>query len=464
MKFSRAYHAALLTLGISLSITSIADDDQSLIRKYSFSSLERFWNNAVATSNQPNATVIQDILLTSDQGSSDPWDPIGDIWLDNNTVGDRYVFNVQRIPAQHIAEFNRREVALEMYLNREAFYEPPTASTPFETIKLRRTTIPAEKRKLDSRRASAAAELHLIKMIQYVHANTLTDKCSKLQQAIHYGDLYGSLGAYSIQSSESRWQALNAVVQSVSAQFSDALSNQTVCKVRAVSTRQETTQEIEQIVNAKISESLENQRTLTIDPINDTQNAFEIALTQATSIDPKTQSLLELERNMEAASANVRFVYNDSFNVNGNNDGILQQLDEIDASRIQSINAIPSPVQNTMDAQQSLQLSVADFLGRLSKFYESAHPSQRAALASCNHLDTLYHQVIPAPLTENDSVPSNYPGINGGALLNQFSNCLTATEAYLSNIGQAEPREKMVNLFAIYLQSLSDQILQLKGN
>ena len=442
---------------MSLLSFSVFADSQLTILKYSYVSLDRFWNNLVVESNQPSSTTFSDLLLSSSMEDGDAGGRLGGVWGDDGEMEASFIFDVKKIPSNVISSLTRREVALHMYLNRELYYEAPTSDNRIALLKLR-PQISLEKSRLDSRRTAAAAELFLMKMLSYLHEDTLLSKCKAIEEANYYQLIANALGINDISDEEEPWKNLNAVFDSVVSRYQDDLDNKMVCQVREVFSENQVRQQIEQQVNEYIIAALEQENTDSIAPINSVQGEFSTLLDEAKAILPKTEELLVLEGNMEAAAANIEFVYNDLFEVATGSDPLIFQvnrrLNEEQLAKIKRIESTPESLANVISKQEALQDNIRVLFSTLQKF----------PLTSCLNLDSQYEGLMNSLPEFNPSTPVSFPGINSASLMNNLDICLADTQSYLNGIGLIQPEEQMPGLFAQHLRMLSNQMIIVNTN
>jgi len=221
---------AITLLIVLLLTTSIgyAQADES-IRKYSFNTLVQLWKNLNKPNKSPKAAWYKQALL-------------GQIAKSDSQ--------------QRAATMIRHEIALNMYLNRAAYYqaapEPKLGENETqwqEKILQHQQKITQRQNTLSLLRIKAHLELFLINLIRYHEASTTSAKCKYLTNATtslkvwHQGEGFFR-------------SRLAKIAQQARVKYQAVLKNRSVCQIKHNNNERDISSAIEKKANTKIIQTL----------------------------------------------------------------------------------------------------------------------------------------------------------------------------------------------------------------
>jgi hypothetical protein len=379
------------------------------IRKYSFETLDALWKNLIKPDKSPKAAWYQQALLGKVAKSDSQ---------------------------QRAAVIIRHEVALNMYLNRAAYYEaapePKLGENDAqwqEKILQYQQKITQRQNILSQRRIKAHLELFLINLIRYQEASTPSAKCKYLTNATT------SLKVLRQREGFSR-SRLAKIAQQARKKYQADLKNRSICQAKPYSSEREILSTIEKTANTKIIQTLETQQKTVVDAIAAAQAPLKKVQDEA-NVATKTGELLKLEMDMANASANLEFVHQDAIKLKK----IIEELANIDfTDTISQIdeNFVPAPVRRVQENNLLIKEKNMALMKTLEKIYEVAK------IKACQNLSARF-------ASEEQMEPA----------FGEFYQCLKASEQYIQKLAQPDPLEEKSVIFAKHLEQLSNAMLRL---
>jgi hypothetical protein len=420
MKPKNAITATLLFL-LTTTLGYAQTDDP--IRKYSFNTLDQLWQN----------------LIKPDKSSKAAW-------YKQALLGKVAVSDSQQWAAVMI----RDEVALNMYLNRAAYYEAAPEPKLGENdaqwqqkILQHQQTITQRQNTLSQRRFQAHLELFMINLIRYREAATLSAKCKYLTNATT------SLKVLRQSEGFSQSPRLTEIAQQAREKYQAALKNRSVCQVKHYRSARDILATIEKQANPKIIQTLETQQKTVVDAMAAAQAPFKKMQDEA-NVPTKTSELLKLEMDMANASANLEFVHHDAFKLGE----IAKEIAQIDfTGTISQIDEhfVPAPVRRVNEANRLLQQQILALMTTLEKIYEVA--SAKDEVKACQKLSARFAGIFE--LADQNKVTTAKETAFG-----EFYQCLKASEQYIQKLAKPDPLEKESVRFAKHLEQLSNAMLR----
>ena len=448
----------------SVLLSEVWAQELPAIRKYSAETLEQFWNNSLNPETEPNAEWYRDLKKanTGDQ-AVDSQSPHGAVWGQDSSDDTQIQFNIVSLPrvsGHHIA---RREIGIQMYLNRLQFYEKPTLLEAESPIEFRKRLLSIEKSH-NSKKLAAFAELFLIKISRYREAPSLENKCRLIQAAASNLEKYKAASELTeMTKEESNFVKLIPIVNLVKTNFSEELAKLTVCSYRAVSSEKKVKESIVPKINEKIVASIESEKANTLDPIEDSLEDLKEFESSIKSIDAKTSELLDLEMNLSNLSSNIDLVANDELGFLAP-DGVWTKLEKVDLSTIGNIKSdILDQHSSVMEARENLINSMQTFLEMLSISTEE-NSSLPDSLKTCSSLKGEYNKILPEPVKKGQEIEIPLPTLNSSSTLEtNYKSCLIGLKTLFQKYNQVDPNRATVEKFAFYLESLSSEIIKQSG-
>lgn len=445
MKMRITYSCLVSFLVLLLSARpheALAQEDSD---KKTFEQLDRFWTQMV-DGGSSDLSSLYPTLFSETPPSSSPMtlSRLEGVWEGNGVIQD-IQFPVRSIPSRYDGQLSRREMGLSMYLARESAYEPPLGSTTVETMKLR-PRIALEQKTLTTRRARALTELFNIKLLRYQAARSFEAKCSNITEADR---LLTLANAQTVTVSDTTLIALTSVARTQATRFSKDLKSKFPCTARPKATRASLQREIEAGVNELALANLNKVNGVTIAAIQSRLKLYDDALAEIRKVDPKTEELLAAERDLKAAGSNIKLIASDLFEIKT----LFPQLEAIDFSRITNVSDpqfVPDQIKAVDVASQKLIDNSKFFLKKLGDVSAVIKTEERPKFAICLGLETAFEAALPKPGSSSSMMP---------AFLQKYESCLTKLTVYLTDLQKKDPEQAMVDLFATYLQSLSNEII-----
>jgi hypothetical protein len=455
-----------LLLILLLTTTMGYAQTEGLNRKYSFTTLDKLWQNLIKRDNAPKPQwykqaildTKEPIALESHKNVVIEQNRKASVWPTLNQAVHKNTdksggFYVMKLPAAWVAAITHREVALKMYLSRETDYETPHQPKRDESkddfqwqeilLKHQAKRVKWQDR-LTDRRVQAHLELFLINLIRYREAPTLPTKCQYLKHAATHLKVWQSGGGFT---QASRWLALAQIAAQASVKYHQDLIERPVCKVIPDSQR-DISKTIEDIANQKISKALEHQQNSLVDAMAKKQ-ADLTAMQQEATVSTKTSELLQLEMDMASASANLEFVHQDAFQL-GN---IVQELEQKNFTEVFSKiddHFVPDPVSRVNEQNVQLQQKILALMKTLERIYEVANVKDK--VAACQTLSKQFENLF-----KNKDLSAT---VAKDTALAQMNQCVTASQKYLLALDKPHPLEKQGIEFAKDLEQLYGAMLQ----
>jgi len=415
MNPKNAIKATLLLIFLLTTTLGYAQTDDP-IRKYSFNTLDQLWQNLIKPNKSPKAAWYKQALLAKVAESDSQ---------------------------QRAAVMIRHEIALNMYLNRAAYYE--AAPEPKlgkedaqwqEKILQYQQTITQRQNTLSQRRIKAHLELFMINLIRYHEASTTSAKCKYLTNATT------SLKVLRQGEGQSN---LAKIAQQARKKYQAALKNRSVCQIKHDSSERDISSAIEKQANTKIIQTLETQQKTVVDAIAAAQEPFKKMQYEA-NVPTKTSELLKLEMDMANASANLAFVHQDAIGLKK----IVEEIAQIDfTDTINQIDEhfVPAPVRRVQENNRLLQEKILALMTTLEKIYEVAK------VKACQNLSARFAGIFD--LEDQNKVTTAKETAFG-----EFYQCLKASEHYIQKRAQPDPLEEKSVIFAKHLEQLSNAMLR----
>lgn len=432
----------LVFLPSALPVRAFAQEDTD---KRTFEQLDRFWTQMVDGGSSDLSAVYPTLFSDTPQSSSPTTlSRLEGVWEGNGVTQD-IQFPVRSIPSRYDGQLSRREMGLSMYLARESGYQPPVGTTTVETMKLR-PRIALEQKTLTTRRTVALTELFNIKLLRYQAARTFEAKCASITEADR---LLTLANAQTVSVSDTLLSSLTSVAKTQAQRFSKDLKSKFPCTARPKATRASLQREIEAGVNDLALGDLNKVNSVTIAAIQSRLALYDQALGEIRKIDPKTEELLAAERDLKAAGSNIKLIASDLFEIKT----LFPQLEAIDFSRITNVgdpHFVPDQIKAVDAASQQLVDNSKFFLKKLGDVPSAIKAEERPKFATCLGLDKDFEAALPKPGTTVTTMP---------AFLQKYESCLSKLTAYLTDLQKKDPEQAMVDQFATYLQSLSNEII-----
>jgi len=436
-------HFLIITVLFLLSSNITTAQTDKLIRKYSFDTLNKLWQNLIVQDKGVQVEWYQKVLLGETQQEvklSESQSRIAGVWTDLKSPDQEQKarFFVMTLPSDYVAAIMRREVALNFYLNREAYYE--AARQPEGTIKEKleyQNEITRRQNVLTERRVKAHLELFLINLIRYREAPTLAAKCTYLTRAATSGNIFR-------QGDENH--DLAKIAKEAAMIYENALRERSECKVKSYTSTANIKQLIEQKANEKLIKRLEEQKNTVIKAIAEAQVPMK-SMEKEVKVPTESSTLLKLEKNMGNASANLEFVHQDGMNL----EDIVKKITTLDfAKTIRQIDKdfVPREVRLVKKANQDLQAKILRLMKTLEKI----------PLKACKNLSDRFENIFTGTLSTT--------GAKDTALV-ELDQCLIATGAYIQRLlaqNKANPLEQESIIFATHLEQLSEAMLRRLSN
>lgn len=446
-------------------------------RKYSFATLTSMWQDHIGPPNQQwyaDALSRMEYSYTdeepwaeeTDDGWGNPIMGVGDDspdgvtgWatVEDDSADQRYYFYTVDMPAAYAAHIAKREIALHLFLNREADYEPPSYSdeeeVDFAATLGKRVDAAEQRRVLDGYVCSAMLELFLIELARYQEARTAQAKCHYLERAV---ELEQSMAEDPAACLDSAWLSLLPVYNQAKTRFQEDLGHMRVCRLPASLSSVEHRQKIKQSANELIGAKLTAETETTVRAINTKKEGLQQHRNTIQQIDTLTGELLQLEGELKDTKSNIELVHFDSFAVGG----ILSQLQAelgTDANGTPKTfsdypafrnlkDYVPPEVGNVHEAAAQLTERLREILAvfattvdLLPADYKAAHAEE---LDACRLLD------------EETNAPPEAGQV--AALLYQ---CLTALDGFVQERIPLNASEQRAHVFGRQLEELSAAVL-----
>jgi len=446
-------HFLIITALFLLSSNIATAQTDDLIRKYSFDTLDNLWQNLIVQDKGVQVEWYQEALLGETQQEvklSESQSRIAGVWTDFKSPDQQQKarFFVMTLPSDYVAAIMRREVALNLYLNREAYYE--AARQPkgtIEEILEYQNEITRRQKVLTERRVKAHLELFLINLIRYREAPTLAAKCTYLTRAATSGNLFR-------QGDENH--DLAKIAQEAAMIYENALRERSECQVKSYTSKANIKQLIEKKANEKLIKRLEKEKNTVITAIAEAQAPMK-SMEDEVKVPTESSTLLKLEKNMGNASANLEFVHQDGMNLKD----IVEKITTLDfAKTIRQIDEkfVPREVRLVNKANQDLQAKILRLMKTLETIYEVATPSARDELKACQNLSALFANIFTGALSTTGAKD---------VALREMDQCLIASGAYIQRLlelNKANPLEQESIIFATHLEQLSEAMLRRLSN
>ncbi|MEN8218731.1 MAG: hypothetical protein ABFS56_20635 [Pseudomonadota bacterium] len=408
-----------ITLLIVLLLTTTlgyAQADEP-IRKYSYNTLVQLWKNLSKPKKSPKAAWYKQALLAHQIAESDS--------------------------QQRAAIMIRHEIALNMYLNRAAYYEAAPEPKIGENETQWQEKILQHQQKITQRqntlsllRIKAHIELFLINLIRYHEASTTSAKCKYLTNATTSLKILRQGEGFS----RSR---LAKIAQQVREKYQAVLKNRSVCQNKHDSSERDISSAIEKQANTKIIQTLETQQKTVVEAIAAAQAPLKKMQDEA-NVPTKTGELLKLEMEMANARANLEFVHQDAIKLKK----IIEEIAQIDFTITQiDEHFIPAPVRRVNEANRLLQEKILALMTTLEKNYEVAK------IKACQNLSARFTGIF-------DLEAQNKVRIAKETAFGEFYQCLKASEQYIQKLDQPDPLEEKSVIFAKHLEQLSKAMLR----
>ncbi|MCP4351541.1 MAG: hypothetical protein GY795_39245 [Desulfobacterales bacterium] len=345
------------------------------------------------------------------------------------------------------ARISRRELALNMYLNREPYYQPPRLkdnSTVFE--KEFRKRYKDQSDILTKRRLSAHLELVLINLVKCRMAPTLKSRCNYLEK-VRFSvaviqDILGSVlkSEDLTHAVEDKWKTMVPVFLKVNKHYAKILKNDALCGNKPPLSTLSVLGEIESISNDRIIKKLEKEVTHLIHEISKAQEELQ-ALKKKTLVDPKTKELLKLEMDMGNAWSNLKFVSDDSFGLGK----IVNELRGINFKKKISKIEDPKVLKEFIKKKQELENAMEIFFQELEKI----KPYENNENVPCANLAKNF-SIIVNETEQSDKIDD---------FISKYESCLNHIGVYMEKLSEPDRFSKINPVFLKYLEDLSDAML-----
>ncbi|WP_141733566.1 hypothetical protein [Oligoflexus tunisiensis] len=444
-------------VGVGLLASSMA---MAFNGRYTFSDLDVFWKNTLKGEQGPQIDLYRSVLSDMDSVPVDQRSRQEGAWQKDQDTVVKVPYFVEALPSDAAADVARRELSLHLYLNREAGYQAPVPATPAELL-ASKTLVRRQQATLASRRQQAAYELFVLKVIRYREGGTLGQKCQALEEAERYlkiGDSQVGGDATTVDAA-----SLKTYADNLANRYNAELDSKWVCLAKPAQDRAESLARIETQVNGRIVASLEKESNQTLAPIQTmVAETFEPILNRVYMIDPLTGPLLQLEQDVRAAGASLTMVNEDLFKVQG----MMPELDKINFDLIRKtakVSFIPEAIEKVSAKQKMLNDFTRQFLVNLEKLQDLVPVADKSQIASCSGLSQEFDRALPKTPT-TWGAQSVYPGLGAtDVLLTKLDSCLSQSREYLQKLNQKNSQEKMLEVFAKYLEALTQEIIRVSN-
>ena len=480
-----------LSLTLLVAAAAVGQTVASSGPTYSYADLDTYWQNQVQgqalstlTTSNIGAALGNPKPLSSSTGGTGKtggkpaWPPTGTpAGTDAGIAPTIYFDTVLPSGPAFDGEMLAREVVLSGFVAKADNYFPAAivATGNPSTDHTAQLAVQAQNQTVTQRGFSARIELFLLGVLQYYEAATIVDKCSNvkvLQRLLAQLDAIGLPGA---PLTDTRFAALQitlngfltAIPAGSQTNFRGQIAAATACLVSEVSSKADDLANagiaLDSLVVADLTQpgdpNSDGGITVTdeLNAMNAQAGTWDDLLNQLTSLDPRSNDLLQLQLDLTNMQSNFNMVQQDMMGAQGAVAAMQAKLVDAgmmtsagqptDAGLITNIQAVLAnpdagpgtlPPLNTLSAEQSALQSA--LLGYLTSLQGAAAALPGTGLDVCATIDLNY--------------------ANAGGNATAIQSCLAALDTAVKNAGATTPQQQEMAAFGQAAEILSTLILE----
>ena len=339
-------------------------------------------------------------------------------------------FPVIPLSADDASVLMRRLAWAEIYLGRYRFFAP-ISTDPAATLEA-----------MKDRQYAAAVEAYLITARLYFSADDLPGKCARLTRM---GEIdKGPMSGITMGSMPGAWRPLLPIAIATRSKLGTDILAKLVCSVQPVRGRAETIRLVETRVREEIIKAVRAKVDNTLQLMNAKATEFQTLVTQM-NVEIKSAEVMELERVLGNAQANMVLVKEDQLNAAGT----IATLQAVDLS---SLNQ-PTSLQEF----ESAKLKMVGLTGQIEAVMTamaglaqvSDDPSIMAELAPCAALAGAYSALDLTRDTGNLTAQINGP----------YEDCIKRARSVVARFQQPSLEKAQMAALATHVRQISEAYL-----
>lgn len=436
----------ICTLVVLILLTALPVKAESiLVRRYTSDKLDKFWR-ATLGATAPQKTWFEMLAPDSDTGNpvrdveeaaNDHGVPVsGEVYGDtasSTATTRRIAFPVIRLGAEDAAILMRRLAWSELFLNRYRFIE--TVST--DNAETRQT--------LTARQYSAGLEAYLITARLYYSAPDVQQKCMRLKRL---GELSNTLSGMSDNSPLVDWRPLVAIQKATEQRLEDSQLTQLVCDVKPVRSKGEMKRYVKTLVDERILQEVKKEVVKTLKLLRESSDEFQ-KLVKKMNVPIKYKNILELERNLGNAQANMMLVKEDQLKAADT----ITKLKEVTDVQLSSLNK-PEGLQDFQNGQKSMADlvklidEVLTALADLDQLSDDADIAEK--LSPCAQLRTIYKEFVFEPDTHTLR----------RKIIEPYEDCIAGAAAVVPRFQKPSLQKTLMAELAAHVRQISEAYLR----
>ncbi len=490
-----------MTFKLSLAFTLLGMAKQlnaqtPFVEKYTFTQLNDFWKSTGGSPSADKAaamyeaalltTNLKDVEKTPETMEAEK--PKGVLGQISALLGAKpsptspesipepsYTFFTYRLTAATSAFLTDRQIKLNNFLSRSAFYDASgiLADAPVgDTAVL--TRVNKEKAELAKLRRAASLELYYIQIARTAQATKLPVKCRSIQDADSLrAPLLTDVKSASLTDEDFKVyfadsaKPLVSLFSKIDKRYGQTVATKAACLARPLLSKSEQESKIIAKVEGKVVNYLQDEQSppkQTLAAINAIVQKYKTVL-ESIQVDPKTKELLELERNLANVQSNVEMVASDMLLVKAD----VEKMSTLDLSTIDSISSGTTRPQHPLISKVNklrgeLITQVAKFLKAFESVHTKAAANEKSQLSSCNELSKNYLALVEPLLLQGEELKiREVKPIIFSSFNTKYSSCLTQISDYATSLTVRTETDEYLEEFAKQLEQLSDKVLTFKS-